>query len=131
VVINVSNKTLNKVGGGGINSHTHQTSRYLAVLRMGTLDSSVCHGCANGRLQRLVLTTRRWADSTPDSEQYLSGAHRTQSGVVAKIHFLNSFLSGFLGGTDVAPGVGWPHYQGVHRIVRCTPDSPVPLRPKP
>jgi hypothetical protein len=25
--------------------------------------------CANVRLQRLVLTTSRWADSAPDSEQ--------------------------------------------------------------
>jgi hypothetical protein len=37
----------------------------------------VHHQCANGRLQRLVLTASRWANGTPDSEQSLSGAHRT------------------------------------------------------
>jgi hypothetical protein len=57
MVINVGSKTLNMVGGGGINSPTHQTSRYQAVLR--------------------ILTASRWADGAPDSEQFLSGAHRT------------------------------------------------------
>jgi hypothetical protein len=37
----VGSKTLNEVGGGGINSPTHQTSRYLAVLRMTAPDSSM------------------------------------------------------------------------------------------
>jgi hypothetical protein len=41
---------------------------------MGTLDSPII---SNGHLQRLVLTTSRWADGTPDSEQSLSGADRT------------------------------------------------------
>jgi hypothetical protein len=40
---------------------------------MGAPDSSVRHRCANGRLQRLVLTASCWADGTPDSEQSLSG----------------------------------------------------------
>jgi hypothetical protein len=44
---------------------------------MAAPDSLVRHRCANGRLQRLVLTASRWADGTPDSEQSLSGAHRT------------------------------------------------------
>jgi hypothetical protein len=39
VGFNVGSKTLNEVGGGGINSPTHQTSRYMAVLRMGAPDS--------------------------------------------------------------------------------------------
>jgi hypothetical protein len=41
---------------------------------MGAPDSPVRHRCANGRLQRLVLTASRWADGTRDSEQTLSGA---------------------------------------------------------
>jgi hypothetical protein len=73
MVINVGSKTLNMVGGGGINSPTHQTSRYQGFLRMGASDSPV----RNDRLQRLVLTASRWADGTPDSEQFLSGAHWT------------------------------------------------------
>jgi hypothetical protein len=52
----------------GINSLTHQTSRYQAILRMGAPDSLVRHQCANGRLQRLVLTASCWADGTPESE---------------------------------------------------------------
>jgi hypothetical protein len=44
----------------------------------------VRHRCANGRLQRLVLTASRWADGTPDSEQSLSG---TLSGVPLKFNF--------------------------------------------
>jgi hypothetical protein len=77
MVINVGSKTLNMVGGGGINSPTHQTSRYQGFLRMGAPDSLVRQRCDNGRLQRLVLTASRWADGTPYSEQFLSGAHRT------------------------------------------------------
>jgi hypothetical protein len=76
MVINVGSKTSNMVGGGGINSSTHQTSRYQGLLRMGAPDSLVRHRCANGRFQRLVLTASRWADGTPDNEQFLSGAHR-------------------------------------------------------
>jgi hypothetical protein len=73
----MGNKTFNMVGGGGINSPTHQTSRYQGLLRMGAPDSPVCHQCANGRIQHLVMTTIRWADGTPDNEQFMSGAHRT------------------------------------------------------
>jgi hypothetical protein len=75
--VNVGNKTFNMVGGGGINSPTHQTSRYQDFLRMGAPDSPVHHRCANGHLQRLVLTASHWAGGTLDSEQWLSGAHRT------------------------------------------------------
>jgi hypothetical protein len=46
--INVDSKTFNMVGGGGINSPTHQTSRYQGFLRMGTPDSPVRHRGANG-----------------------------------------------------------------------------------
>jgi hypothetical protein len=123
VVINVGSKTLNEVGGGGINSPTHQTSRYQAALHMGAQDSPVRYRCANGRLERLVLTSSCWADGAPDSEQYMSG-------VAAKIHFLNSLLSVFHGGRGAAPGACWPHCQGAHRTVWCTLDSPVPLRQK-
>jgi hypothetical protein len=65
------------VGGEGINSPNHQTSRYQHFLLMGAPDSPVRHRCANGHFQRLVLTSSYWADGTPDSEQSLSGAHRT------------------------------------------------------
>jgi hypothetical protein len=44
---------------------------------MGAPDSPVHQRCANDHLQWLVLTASRWADGTPDSEQSLSGAHRT------------------------------------------------------
>jgi hypothetical protein len=105
VVFNVGSKTLNEVGGGGINSPTHQTSCYPAVQCMGTPDNLVRHRCANGQLQRLVLTASRWADGAPDSEQYMSG-------VAAKIHFLNSLLSGFLEGRGAAPGLVGPTVRG-------------------
>jgi hypothetical protein len=75
--LNVSNKTLNVAGGGGINSPNHQTSRCCSSLRMGALDSPVHHRCAKGPPQRLALTASRWSDSAPNSEQRLSGAHRT------------------------------------------------------
>jgi hypothetical protein len=107
MVINVGSKTLNMVGGGGINSPTHQTSHYQGFLRMGAPDSPVRHQCANGRLQRLILTSSFWADGTPDSEQFLSGAHG-QSGVAAKIQLHNSLLSGFSRGRGSAPGPDWP-----------------------
>jgi hypothetical protein len=68
MLINVGSKTFNMVGGGGIHSPTHHTSRYQGFLCMDAPDSSVCHRCANGRLQHLILTASRWADDTPDSE---------------------------------------------------------------
>jgi hypothetical protein len=46
--INVGNKTLNMVGGGGINSPHHQLAVTGNVLRMGAPDSPVRHWCANG-----------------------------------------------------------------------------------
>jgi hypothetical protein len=73
----VGSKTINMVGGGGINSPHPPTSRYQPWLRKGTPDSPVRHRCANSNFQRLVLTTSRWAVGTPDSEESLSGAHRT------------------------------------------------------
>jgi hypothetical protein len=76
--INVGSKTLNMVGGGGINSPHPPTRRYRQCSAHGCTGQSgaptVRHRCANGRLQRLVLTASRWADGTPDSEQSLSGA---------------------------------------------------------
>jgi hypothetical protein len=80
--INVVSKTLNMVGGGGINSPHPPTSRCKQCSAHGrTVQSgappvhqrcatgapTVRHRCANGQLQRLVLTASRWADGTPDS----------------------------------------------------------------
>jgi hypothetical protein len=70
--LNVGSKTVNEMVGGGINSPNHQTSRCCSSLRMGAPDSPgalVRQRCANGRLQRLVLTASCWTDSAPDSEQ--------------------------------------------------------------
>jgi hypothetical protein len=77
----VGSKTINMVGGEGINSPHPPTSHYQnSDAHRRTRQSgapTVCHQCANGHLQRLVLTASRWEDGTPDSEQSLSGAHRT------------------------------------------------------
>jgi hypothetical protein len=67
VGVNVGSKTINMMGGGGINSPHPPTSVTRNLLCMGAPDSPVRHRCANGRLQRLVLTASRWADGTPDS----------------------------------------------------------------
>jgi hypothetical protein len=81
VGVNVGSKTMNMVGGGGINSPHPPTSHYQNSATHGrtgqTGAPTVRHRCANGHLQRLVLTASRWADGTPDSEQSLSGAHLT------------------------------------------------------
>jgi hypothetical protein len=96
---------------------------------MGAPDSPVRHWCANGHLQRLVLTASRGADGTPDNEQSLSGAHRTVWCVsynsTSELHALR-----FLRKEQLFPGPGWPHWQRAHQTVRCTPDSPVPLGEK-
>jgi hypothetical protein len=95
--------------------------------RCATGAPTVRHRCANGRLQWLVLTASRWADGTPDSEQTLSGAHRTVRCTVrcaTKIHFWNwrsrVFCSGkaFPWASLAPPGEG-------------APDSPVPQGQKP
>jgi hypothetical protein len=65
--LNVGSKTLNVAGGGDINGPNHRTSRCCSSLRMGAPDSPVRHRCANGPLQRLVLTVSRWTDSAPYS----------------------------------------------------------------
>jgi hypothetical protein len=104
--INVGSKTLNIVGGGGINSPHPPTSHYQHCSAHGRTGQSgapmVRHRCVNGRLQRLVLTASRWDDGTPDSEQLLSGAHRTVRCTVrcvvrcaTKIPLGNLALSGF------------------------------------
>jgi hypothetical protein len=94
--INVGSKTLNMVGGGCINSPHPPTSRYQHSSAHGCTGQSgaplVRQRCTNSRLQRLVLTASRWADGTPNSEQSLSGAHRTVRCTVrcaTKIHFWN------------------------------------------
>jgi hypothetical protein len=97
VGINVGSKTMNMVGGGGINSTHPPTSRY----QQSAAHGPVRHWCANGRLQRLVLTASRWTDGTPDSEQSLSGAHQTVWCAVrcaTKIQLSNHALSGFYEG---------------------------------
>jgi hypothetical protein len=96
--INVGSKTLNMVGGGGINSPHPPTSRYQQCSAHGRTGQSgaptVRHRCTNGRLQRLVLTASCWVDGTPDSEQSLSGAHWTVR-CATKIQLVNLALSGF------------------------------------
>jgi hypothetical protein len=92
---------------------------------MGAPDSPVRHRCANGRLQRLVLTASRWADDTPDSEQSLSGAlSGVLSGAPLKFHSgtLHSRVSAW-GNPSLGPA--WPH------LVEGAPDSLVPQGQKP
>jgi hypothetical protein len=119
------------VGGGGINSPHPPTSRYQHFSARGRTGQSgaptVRHRCANGRLQRLVLTASRWADGTPDSEQTLSGA---LSGAPLKFISETGAL-GFLREKTLPQGHLGPIWQRVHRTVRCTPDSPVPQDKKP
>jgi hypothetical protein len=93
------------VGGGGINSPTHQTSCYQGLLRMGAPDSLVLHRCANGHFQRLVLIASRWADGTPDSEQSLSG-------VSAKIPFFATRCSWVSAGRGSSLGQTGPTVRG-------------------
>jgi hypothetical protein len=125
----VGSKTLNMVGGGGIKNPHPPTSRYQqssAHWRTGQSGApTVRHRCANGRFQRLVLTDSRWTDGTPDSEQSLSGAHRTVRCAVrctvrcaTKIHFRN-MRSRVSGGQTLPQGRLGPTWQRVHRTVRC------------
>jgi hypothetical protein len=111
--INVGSNTLNMVGGGGINNPHPPTSRFKQCSAHGRTGQSgaptVCHWCANGRLQRLVLTASRWADGTPDSEQSRSGAHRTVRCTVrcavrcaTKIHLVNLAFLGFCAGKTLS-----------------------------
>jgi hypothetical protein len=106
---------------------THQLAVTKTFLRMGAPDSPVCHQCANGRLQQLVLTASRWADGTPDSEQSLSGVHRIVRCVVrcaTKIQLSNLVLPGFYEGKDLPRANLAPPDRG--RTGR-----PVPHRQKP
>jgi hypothetical protein len=94
---------------------------------MGAPDSPVRQQCANGRLQRLVLTASRWTDGTPDSLVHtgqsgaLSGA---LSGAPLKFHSgtLRSWVSEW---GNPSPGPAWPH------LAEGAPDSPVPQGQKP
>jgi hypothetical protein len=93
----MGSKTINMVGRGGINSPHPPTSHYQNLVAH--------HRCANGNLQRLVLTASRWADGKPDSEQSLSGAHRTVR--CAGYNSIFQFRAlGFLEGERVFPGPG-------------------------
>jgi hypothetical protein len=91
---------------------------------MGTPNSPVRHRCANGRLQQLVLTASCWADGTPDSEQSLSGAHRTVR-CATKIQLVNLAFSGFCAGetlpraTLAPPNRGRTGQSDAHRTVWC------------
>ena len=107
---------------------THQLAVTRILLRMGALDSPVRQRCANGRLQRLVLTASCWADGTPDSEQSLSGAHRTVQCAVrcaTKIQLANNSLSRVSVWGNPSPGPAWPH------LAEGAPDNPVPQGQKP
>jgi hypothetical protein len=118
----VGNKTLNVVGGGGINSPHPPTSRYKHCSAHGHTNSPVRHRCANGRLQRLVLTGSRWADGTPDSEQSLSSAHRMVWCAVrcaTIIQLVNLALSGFCEGETLPRAIPGPTWQRAHRTIRC------------
>jgi hypothetical protein len=89
---------------------------------MGAPDSPLWHRCANGRLQRLVLTASRWADGTPNSEQSLFGAHQTVRCDVRYatiIQLVNLALSGFCAGETLPRAIPGPTWQRAHRTVRC------------
>jgi hypothetical protein len=125
---NVGSKTLNMVGGGGINNPHPPTSRYRQSSAHGRTGQSGAPPCANGRLQRLVLTASRWTDGTPDSEQSLSGAHQTARCTVrcaTKIPLGKLALSGFCVGKPfpwaslAPPGRRCTGQSGAHRTVRC------------
>jgi hypothetical protein len=115
VGVNVGSKTLNMVGGGGINSPHPPTSRYQQSSVHGRTGQLVRHQCANDRLQRLVLTASRWADGTPDSEQSLSSAHRIVRCAVrcaAIIQITNNALSGFCMGETLPRAILAPPDRG-------------------
>jgi hypothetical protein len=115
VGIHVGSKTMNMVGGGGINSPHPPTSRYTNSAAHGRTGQSgvppVRHRCANGRLQRLVLTASHWADGTPDSEQSLSDAHRTLR-CATIIQLVNLALSGFCAGETLPRAILAPPDRG-------------------
>jgi hypothetical protein len=127
VGVNVDTKTTNMVGGGGVYiALTHQLAVTRKLLRMG---APMRHRCANGRHQWLVLTASHWADGTPDSEQSLSGAHRTVRCAVrcaTIIQLPNPALSGLYEGEElpranlVPPDRGRTGQSGAHRTVRCS-----------
>jgi hypothetical protein len=74
-------------------------------------------GDFQGALQRLVVTASRCSDSAPDS-----------SVRALKFASANTLLSDFSGARGATPGADWPHYQGLHRNIRCKQESAVPLR---
>jgi hypothetical protein len=114
-------KTLNMVGGGGINSPHPPTSRYQHFPARGRTGQSgaptVRHRCTNGRFQRLVLTVSRWSHGTPDSPVHCPVRHYNST--------LKPTLSGFCVGKSLPraslapPGRGCTGQFGAHRTVRC------------
>jgi hypothetical protein len=78
---------------------------------MGAPDSPVRHRCANGHLQRLVLTASRWADGTPDGDVHYQVCRYNSSSELCAL--------GFLRRGSAFPGPTWPH------LTDGAPDSPV------
>jgi hypothetical protein len=74
---------------------------------MGTPDSPVRHRCANGRLQRLVLTASCWADGTPNGPV----RHYNSTREPCALRFLR--------GGKPFPEPSWPH------LTEGAPESPV------
>jgi hypothetical protein len=108
----VGSKTLNMVGGGGINSPHPPTSRYHQSSAHGRTGQSgappVRHRCANGRLQRLV-------NSHCPVHTGQSGA---LSGAPLKFHS-GTWRSRVSSWENSSPGPAWPH------LAEGAPNSPV------
>jgi hypothetical protein len=94
VGVNVGNKTINMVGGGGINIPHPPTSRYRNLLRMGAPDSPV----------------RQWSTATASSDSYPLGRWHTGHWTVTvrcavrcatKIQLTNCALSSFYAGNPL------------------------------
>jgi hypothetical protein len=127
----VGSKTMNMVGGGGINSPHPPISHYQHCSAHGRTEQSGAPPVRQ-RSTPTASSDSRWADGTPDSEQSLSGAHRTVRYDVrcavrcaTKIHFVNLALSGFCAsgnpspGHLAPPGRGRTRQSGAHRTIRC------------
>jgi hypothetical protein len=131
VGVNVGIKTMNMVGGGGINSPHPLTSRYQESATHGRTGQSdvptVHHQCANGRLQRLVLTASRWADGTQTVNSHCP-VRTGQSGALSSVPLkfdLRTTRSRGSARERPFPGPTWPH------LTEGAPDSLVPQSQKP
>jgi hypothetical protein len=63
----VGSKTINMVGGGGINSPHPPTSRYQNLVAHGRTEQSGVPPVRQRSPPTAILTASRWADGTPDS----------------------------------------------------------------